>query len=118
MHHIIHQADAAAASAEGFDIHAAGNLVCLCAVCHDDHHGGRLVIQGWQDTSAGRSLLWSRPPVAKTAIAATEAATDEIAAWIREQRMLRIRVDTIRRMAKQIFGLEITTAEIKAVPVK
>jgi hypothetical protein len=32
--------------------------------------------------------------------------------------MLRIRIDTIRRMAKQIFGLEITTAEIKAVPVK
>ena len=117
MHHIIHQADAAAAATEGFDIHAASNLACLCSVCHDDHHGGRLVIQGWQDTSAGRSLLWSRLPAAKATVA-TEAATDEIAAWIREQRMLRIRVDTIRRMAKQIFGLEITTAEIKAVPVK
>jgi len=115
MHHIVHQADAAAAATEGFDIHSPGNLACLCAVCHDDHHGGRLVIQGWQDTSAGRSLLWSRPSAAK---ATTEAASDEIASWIREQRMLRIRIDTIRRMAKQIFGLEITTAEIKAVPVK
>ena len=113
-HHIVPQASAAAAAAEGFDMNAPGNLVCLCATCHDDHHAGRLVIQGWQDTSTGRTLLWSRPPVA--APAAT--VTDELKAWIREQKQLKIRVDTIRRMAHQIFGLELTTAEIKAISVK
>jgi len=97
-HHVIPQI------AEGS--HTAGNLVCLCSVCHDDHHGGRLVIDGWEETSAGRRLRWSRP--------LTGAITDEVSAWIKEQRLLKVRVPTIQRMAKQIFGIELTVTQIKS----
>ena len=103
MHHIQHQA------AGGGD--EASNLACLCATCHDDHHGGRLTITGWQDTSAGRRLVWSRTAPA-TATAGTEPAED-VAAWVREQRRLKIRVATIQRMAKQIFGVELTEKWIR-----
>jgi DNA mismatch repair protein MutS len=99
MHHIHHQADG------GGD--EASNLACLCAICHDDHHGGRLTITGWQDTSAGRRLVWSR-----TAAAGAEPAED-VAAWVREQRRLKIRIATIQRMAKQIFGVELTEKWIR-----
>jgi DNA mismatch repair protein MutS len=111
VHHIRPQADAVKAAAEGFDLNAAGNLVCLCATCHDDHHAARLVIQGWQETSAGRSLVWSRPT---TPLMPSSEITEDVKTWIREQRLLKIRVPTIRRMAKQIFGVEITAAQIKA----
>jgi DNA mismatch repair protein MutS len=96
-HHVIPQAAAGS--------HTAGNLVCLCSTCHDDHHGGRLVIEGWEETSAGRRLQWSRPTVG--------AVADEVAAWIKEQRLLKVRVPTIQRMAKQIFGVELTAKQIK-----
>jgi DNA mismatch repair protein MutS len=101
-HHIRHQAEG---SEVGFQMHGPGNLVALCTKCHDDHHGGRLVIEGWSDTSAGRVLVWNRP---------TEAES-EAAAWLREQRRLKIRIPTIQRMAKQLFGLDLTTAQIRAV---
>jgi len=101
-HHIQPQASVATTNLD-----VAGNLVCLCATCHDDHHGGRLVIQGWIDTSAGRRLSWSRPLVS--------TIDDEVTAWIREQRQLKVRVPTIQRMARQIFGVELTVAQIKAV---
>jgi DNA mismatch repair protein MutS len=107
-HHIRPQADAAAAAAEGTAIHAAGNLVCLCARCHDDHHAGRLIVTGWQDTSAGRRLVWSRPAAATT-------VTEEVTAWVREQRQKKIRVATIQRVAKQIFGVDLTEAAVRAV---
>jgi len=100
-HHIVHQALAG----PDIDIHAASNLACLCATCHDDHHGGRLVIRGWEETSAGRRLIWNRPVSA--------GLDDEVTAWIREQRQLKIRVATIQRMAKQIFGVNITSAMVK-----
>ena len=87
----------------GFQMHGPGNLVALCTKCHDDHHGGRLVIEGWSDTSAGRVLVWAK-----------EEAESEAAAWIREQRRLKIRIPTIQRLAKQLFGLELTTAQIRA----
>jgi DNA mismatch repair protein MutS len=111
VHHIRPQAEAVKAAAEGFDLDAAGNLVCLCATCHDDHHAARLVIQGWQETSAGRSLIWSRPT---TPLMPSSEVTEDVKAWIREQRLLKIRVPTIQRMAKQIFGVEITSNDIKS----
>jgi len=96
-HHVIPQKESGS--------HSAGNLVCLCSVCHDDHHGGRLVIEGWEETSAGRRLRWSRPSIADTG--------DEVLAWIKEQRLLKVRVPTIQRMAKQIFGLDLSINQIK-----
>jgi DNA mismatch repair protein MutS len=107
-HHIRPQADAAAATAEGFYIHGAGNLVCLCAVCHDDHHAGRLIIRGWSDTSKGRVLNFS-----KEQGTAPSNLEPTVIAWVREQRRLKIRIPTIRRMAKQLFGVEISDAEIR-----
>lgn len=114
MHHIRPQAAAAAAAEEGVNIHAAGNLVCLCARCHDDHHAGILVIERWEETSAGRRLVWSRPAVEPTPTPAAEEAS-ELTAWIREQRRLKIRIPTIQRVAKQIFGVELTAKDIRAV---
>jgi len=38
---------------------------------------------------------------------------DEVSAWIKEQRQRKIRVATIQRMAKQIFGRDITAKQIK-----
>ena len=102
-HHIRHQATASTGLEVGFQMHGPGNLVALCTKCHDDHHGGRLVIEGWSDTSAGRVLVWAK-----------EEAESEAAAWIREQRRLKIRIPTIQRLAKQLFGLELTTAQIRA----
>lgn len=100
-HHIQHQADG------GSD--DPSNLVCLCTGCHDDHHAGRLVIERWEDTSAGRQLNWHR------AAAATGAPVpEEIVGWIREQRRLRVRVPTIQRMANQIFGVQLTESLVRA----
>jgi DNA mismatch repair protein MutS len=109
MHHIRPQADAAAAAAEGVDIHAPGNLVCLCGACHDDHHAGRLVIAGWKETSAGRKLEWSR--------SASGAAPlpDEVVAWIREQRTRRARIPTIQRMVQQIYGVAVSERQIRGL---
>jgi DNA mismatch repair protein MutS len=106
-HHIIPQA-----SLTLTNLHVAGNLVCLCAVCHDDHHGGRLIITGWEDTSTGRHLLWSRP---SAEAAPTETLSDDISAWIKEQKLLKVRLATIQRMAKQIFGINITVPHIKSL---
>ena len=111
VHHIRPQVEAVKAEAEGFNMDAAGNLVCLCAGCHDDHHAGRLVIQGWQESSAGRTLLWSRP---MSQVPSSEV-TEDVKAWIREQRLLKIRVPTIQRMAKQIFGVEVTSSHIRSI---
>jgi DNA mismatch repair protein MutS len=109
-HHIVPQKEAvaAAASAAGYDINSPGNLVCLCAACHDDHHAGRLVIMKWEDTSAGRRLKWSRPDNAT-------GLTAEIEAWVREQKRLRIRIPTILRMAKQIHGVDVTEKWVRGV---
>jgi DNA mismatch repair protein MutS len=96
-HHIVPQKDSGS--------HTPGNLVCLCAKCHDDHHGGRLVIDGWEETSGGRRLRWSRPTV--------DTVTDEVMAWIKEQRLMKVRVPTIQRMAKQIFGVSLSISSIK-----
>jgi DNA mismatch repair protein MutS len=95
-HHIQHQAT-------GGDNKAA-NLVCLCAKCHDDHHGGRLVINGWEDTGTGRRLVWNR---------LVEALSGDIITWLKEQKGRKIRVATIQRLAKQTFGKELTTQQIK-----
>jgi len=98
-HHIRHREDGG-----GDEV---SNLVCLCTVCHDDHHAGRLRIIGWEDTSAGRQLRWSRPSVAE------QETGEEVLAWIREQRQLKIRIPTIQRMAKQIFGASLTEKMIR-----
>ena len=110
MHHIRPQVEATAAAEEGVDIHATGNLACLCATCHDDHHAGRLVIKGWEDTSAGRRLQWAR-----VSSVDKEEVPDDVLAWVREQRGRKIRVATIQRMAKQIFECELTEKQIRSV---
>ena len=109
-HHIRPQAERAAARNDGSDVDAAGNLVCLCAACHDDHHAGRLVIQGWTDTSAGRRLVWS-----KTEQTEQTEPSDEVVTWVRDQKRHRIRVATIQRMAKQIFGVDLTDKWVRGV---
>lgn len=97
VHHIQHQA-------AGGD-NKASNLVCLCTKCHDDHHGGRLLIEGWKETATGRILVWTR------AAPTTEEA--EVKAWVIEQKSRRIRVATIQRLAKQQFGVDLTVATIR-----
>ena len=101
-HHIQPQASVATTNLD-----VAGNLVCLCAKCHDDHHGGRLVIQGWIETSAGRQLQWTKPSVL--------TIDDEVRAWVKEQRQLKVRIPTIQRMARQIFGVELTGSQVKGL---
>jgi hypothetical protein len=96
-HHIVPQA------AAGLD--TAGNLVCLCAKCHDDHHGGRLVIKGWEETATGRRLIFNETPKAEVG--------DDIDVWICEQRGRKIAVATIQRMAKQIFGVDLTAKQVR-----
>ena len=110
-HHIRPQADAEAAKVEGFDLNAPGNLVCLCAGCHDDHHAGRLTIEGWQDTSAGPRLVWRHTDGGGGAASPSE----EVIAWIRDQRRLKVRIATIQRMTKQIFDVEVTDKEVRGI---
>ncbi len=57
-HHIIHQSTASTSGfvAPGVHKHSASNLVPLCASCHDLHHGKKLEIYGWKDTSSGKIL--------------------------------------------------------------
>jgi hypothetical protein len=43
------------------------------------------------------------------------APTDEVTAWVREQRQKKIRVATIQRVAKQIFGIDLTEAVVRAI---
>jgi DNA mismatch repair protein MutS len=105
MHHIRPQASGGPA------MHTPGNLVCLCATCHDRHHGGTLVIEGWVDRgAAGRELLWH--PETITHVTDEE---DTLTGWIRDQRRQKIRVPTIQRVAKQIFGVSLTVEQIRAV---
>ena len=101
VHHIQHQA-------AGGD-NKASNLVCLCTRCHDDHHGGRLVIEGWKETATGRILAWTR----SVSVSATEEA--EVKAWVIEQKSRKIRVPTIQRLAKQQFGVDLTVQSIRAM---
>ena len=123
MHHIVPQKDAAAAKAAGFQIHSGGNLVCLCAVCHDHHHGGRLVIEGWQDTSDGRKLkmTWTKTDKADMSSKADKsdkavpAVSDEVRIWIREQKQRKVRATTIRRLVEQTFHIPITIDQIRGI---
>ena len=42
--------------------------------------------------------------------------TEELVAWIREQRRLKIPMATLKRMARTLFGgIELTTAEVRAI---
>jgi DNA mismatch repair protein MutS len=111
VHHIRPQADAGAAAAEGVDIHAPGNLACLCAKCHDNLHGGSLTITGWEETSAGRRLVWSDSVITHVDVGTGE----DVTAWIREQKRRKIRVATIQRMAKQIFGVDLTDKFVRSI---
>jgi DNA mismatch repair protein MutS len=113
VHHIRPQAERGIAAAEGVDVDAAGNLACLCDKCHDDLHGGRLTITGWQETSVGRRLVWSRTGDVITHVGAEPG--EEVIAWIREQKRRRIRIATIQRMSKQIFGIDLTDKYVRGI---
>jgi DNA mismatch repair protein MutS len=113
MHHILPQKESAAAKASGIQIHSGGNLVCLCAVCHDHHHGGRLIIEGWQETSEGRSLKLSWVVVSELETGTN--VTDEIRIWIREQKQRKVRAATIRRLVEQTFHVQLSLQQVKAM---
>jgi len=60
-HHIIHQADAKNGFVEpGVSTHRQSNLTILCDFCHKEHHAKRLTINGWVETSVGRTLKWTK----------------------------------------------------------
>lgn len=103
MHHIRPQKDGGPA------LHTPGNLVCLCGTCHDRHHAGRLLIEGWVDKGAGaRELIWSAAAPQK------EKEDDPVAGWIRDQKRQKIRVATIQRVATQIFGVTLSAEYIRS----
>lgn len=106
-HHIQQQSGFSGVAA---DLNAPHNLVCLCGACHDDHHAGRLVVVGWEDTSSGQRLVWSRPLVEES-----PALGPEVIAFIKDEKGLKRRVATIQRVVKQRFGLDVSTAVIRGV---
>ena len=57
-HHIVPQAaaDKKGRIKPGTHKNTEANLVVLCGACHDAHHSGMLEIQGWTETTGGRSL--------------------------------------------------------------
>lgn len=105
-HHIRQQAGF---SGPEVDLNAPHNLVCLCDTCHDDHHAGRLDISGWEDTAAGRRLVWSQPQKEEPML------SPDIIAFIKDERALKRRVATIQRVAEQRFGLKLSEAAIRGV---
>ena len=112
-HHIIPQKESNTARS----VHSAGNLVCLCETCHDDHHGHRIQIHGWEETSAGRCLRWSRTVVTGP-VTGPDPDPDldaPVIAWIREQRRRKNAIPTIRRNASKIMGVEVTDAQIRSI---
>jgi DNA mismatch repair protein MutS len=102
MHHIRSQ------KSGGPAMHTPGNLVCLCGTCHDRHHSGALLIEGWLDTSAGRELLWKPGVIEKV------DEEDPVTGWIRDQKRQKIRVATIQRVATQIFGVTLSVEQIRS----
>jgi DNA mismatch repair protein MutS len=105
-HHIRQQAGF---SGPEVDLNAPHNLVCLCDTCHDDHHAGRLDISGWEDTAAGRRLVWSRPQKEESVL------SPDIIAFIKDEKALKRRVATIQRVVEQRFGIKITETAIRGV---
>lgn len=103
-HHINHQATFTGPEK---GLHAPHNLTTLCSVCHDDHHGGRLVIEGWEETSAGRRLLWNRPT--------QETFSPEVTAFIRLEKTLKKPLLTIIRVVEQQFGVKVTAKQARAL---
>jgi DNA mismatch repair protein MutS len=111
MHHIRPQKGGGAAG----EMHSPGNLACLCGTCHDRHHGGALVIEGWRDTSAGRELLWHMEEVKPEEKSKGSDEEDVVTGWIRDQKRHKVRVATIQRVATQIFGITLTAEHIRSV---
>lgn len=117
MHHIVPQA------AGGAD--TAGNLVCLCEGCHDAHHGGRLIVEGWEEesvASSGRSLKW-RKAIEEPHGDVKEGHESEepsvgLESWVQEQLFFKISVGTIQRMAKQIYGVTLSPQKIRGFAKK
>lgn len=58
VHHIVPQveADEKGNIRTGLHKNSVGNLAVLCETCHDKHHRGDILIQGWVQTSHGRVL--------------------------------------------------------------
>jgi len=114
MHHIVQQKDRVIVAEQGFDVNSPGNLVCLCGKCHDDHHAGRLKIQGWEELAGGvRQLKWTT--VAAAAATSTDSIDAEIISWVREQRQKHIKNATIKKVAKQLFAVNLTDSEIRSI---
>jgi DNA mismatch repair protein MutS len=56
-HHIVPRSAAVNGKiGAGVSVNTVSNLVVLCEKCHLDHHGGRVTIEGWKDTTEGRRL--------------------------------------------------------------
>ena len=62
-HHIVPQAVAkenGKTISPGKHMNTKENLVCLCDVCHTEHHMGKLTIVGWDQTTFGKTLRVQR----------------------------------------------------------
>jgi DNA mismatch repair protein MutS len=60
VHHIKHQAHCVNNYAEHIRKDSKGNLVVVCRNCHMQVHSDNIVIDGWIETSEGRTLKYSR----------------------------------------------------------
>jgi len=101
-HHIHHQATFQGPEKS---LHASHNLTTLCSICHDEHHRGHLIIQGWEETSEGRRLRWSKIQ--------PELLTPEVTAFIRLEKGLKKPLQTIIRVVEQHYGVKVTTKQIR-----
>jgi DNA mismatch repair protein MutS len=118
IHHIRPQKEEQQAKEEGVSLHSSGNLVCLCAKCHDAYHAGRIHITGWQEIEGGRRLVWRDTTHRDTKTKSKETPEDlssDVIRWVREQRRQNIRVATIQRIAKQIFSIPLSVTQIRSV---
>jgi len=115
MHHIRPQKGGGPSGS----LHTPGNLVCLCGKCHDRHHAGRLLIEGWIDKgAAGRELVWHPGPASYKegdGDGDGDGEGDPVSGWVRDQKRQKIRVRTIQRVATQIFGVTLTEEYIRSI---
>jgi len=47
---------------ESFHKNELHNLVCLCKTCHRETHAGKIIIEGYKQTTQGRKLIYSKTP--------------------------------------------------------
>jgi hypothetical protein len=58
-----------------------------------------------------REFKWT--PISTDSEKSGNSLSTDVQQWIQEQRLLKIRVPVIQRMAKQMFGVDLTVKQIK-----